>query len=510
MGFRWQLIERIQGPEALVLLSRADKTLYIGFVMIATATIAAIAWNSLLGDRRDALVLGALPVRPRAIVCARLVALAIYMLGIGVAMNALASVTFAMGLAGHYGIGYAARVAAAHFVATVSASACVFLSVTAAQGVVLAVLGPRIFSRVAPVMQLALVGSIVGGFLSLPLVTGSVVDTLAGHGRSVHPWILWTPPLWFLGVYDWLQGTSTPMLRALGGRAAVALAAAAIVTVVPYPIGYRRVVVAAIEQGSGHTKPGAARILAAWLTRAIGRPSQVKAVTQFFLAVIGRVEAHRFIVAGTVGLVAAWVVPGWLSMASARPDAPRVLLLSISYSAMAFLVYGLNTAAALPADQKSAWMFEVTPPSRVHARAAMERTMFVFGVAVPMLLFLPLYGSLWGARFALTHGIFMAVTGVVLIELALRRYEGMPCAQPWDPEGLDLGRWWWAYLIGFIMYTTKVPDYELALIENPIAIAEFAALALLLGFALRTRSLQRPIPDTDTSAFAPGDVLSLN
>jgi hypothetical protein len=510
MGFRWQLIERIQGSEALRLLSRADKTLYIGFVMIATATITAIAWNSLLGDRRDALVLGALPVRPRNIVCARLAALTIYMLGIGIAMNTLAAVTFGMGLAGHGTFAFAMRIAAAHFVATVAASACIFLWVTAAQGVVLAGLGPRIFPRIAPVMQIALVGVIVGGFLSLPLVTGSVVDTLAGHGRSVHAWVLWTPPVWFLGAYEWVQGTSSPVLRDLARNAAAALAAGAIITVVTYPLAYRRIVIAAIEQGSGHTKPGAARILASWLTRVVGRSSRVRAVTQFFLAAIGRVEAHRFIVAATVGLVVAWVVPGWLSMASGRPESPRVLLLSISYSAMAFLVYGLNTAAALPADQKSAWIFEVTPPSRMSARAAMERTMFVFGVMVPMMLFLPLYGSLWGLRFAMTHGVFMAVMGVFIIEVALRRHEGMPCAQPWDPEGVDLGHWWWAYLIGFILYTTKVPDIELAIVDRPVSIAVFAAIGLVAAAALRIRAVRRRLPDTDTSAFAPGDVLSLN
>jgi len=121
-----------------------------------------------------------------------------------------------------------------------------------------------------------------------------------------------------------------------------------------------------------------------------------------------------------------------------------------------------------------------------------------------------LYGVLWGAGFASVHGVFMVVMGILVIEIALRRTDGMPCAQPWDPEGLDLGRWWWAYLIGFILYTTKVPDYELALIDAPVRLVLFNGLAMVLGLALRTRSLQRPIPDTDTSAFAPGDVLSLN
>src|SRR4029450_4635080 len=109
MGFKWNLIALVQGPDALRVLTRGDKTLYIGFVMIASATITAIAWNSLLGDRRDALVLGGLPVRPVAVLGARLAALTIYMFGIGLAMNALASVTFGINLAAHNTFGFALR-----------------------------------------------------------------------------------------------------------------------------------------------------------------------------------------------------------------------------------------------------------------------------------------------------------------------------------------------------------------------------------------------------------------
>jgi hypothetical protein len=86
----------------------------------------------------------------------------------------------------------------------------------------------------------------------------------------------------------------------------------------------------------------------------------------------------------------------------------------------------------------------------------------------------------------------------------------MPCAQPWDPESLQLGYWWGAYLFGFILYTTKVPDIELALVDHPLGIGAFAAAAVALVVTLRVHALRRQIPDTDTSAFAPGDVLSLN
>ena len=73
MAFTWQFVAigpgagRLADPGTL-----GDKAFYLGFAMVATATITAIAWNSLLADRRDGLVLGVLPVRPLVIVAARL------------------------------------------------------------------------------------------------------------------------------------------------------------------------------------------------------------------------------------------------------------------------------------------------------------------------------------------------------------------------------------------------------------------------------------------------------
>src|SRR6266545_1184158 len=122
MGFKWQWVSLVNGPAVLRTLSQGDKALYIGFTMIATATVTAIAWNSLLSDRRDALVLGVLPVRPLVIVWGRLGALSIYMFAIGVAMNALSSVTFGFGLAAHNTFGFALRGIVAHFTASVAAS----------------------------------------------------------------------------------------------------------------------------------------------------------------------------------------------------------------------------------------------------------------------------------------------------------------------------------------------------------------------------------------------------
>jgi hypothetical protein len=164
----------------------------------------------------------------------------------------------------------------------------------------------------------------------------------------------------------------------------------------------------------------------------------------------------------------------------------------------------------MPADERSLWMFDVMPPRPAHARAALERTMVFFGVVPVLIVFLPLYAVLWGGMFAVTHAMFLIVVGVFVVQLALRRQDGMPCTRPWDLQGLKLDRLWGAYLIGFIIYTTKLPDLELALYGHALGNAVFLGIVGGASVVLRFRSLRRAQLDVDMSAFAPGDVLSLN
>jgi len=344
----------------------------------------------------------------------------------------------------------------------------------------------------------------------LPAIDVSVVDTLAHRGPEVRPWILSTPPLWFLGVYEVVLGTNDLLFHDLAKQAMYATAGGLLATVCSYPLAYRRVMIAVVQAGSPARPASRLRSAARVLTLATGRTSDIRAVSQFFLATLGRVERHRFIIAASVGVTIAWVMPGWMAMASSKPDAPRIGLLSLSFSAMVFLIAGIAIAASMPADERSGWMFDVTPPRHAHARAALERTMFLLGVVSVLIVFLPLYAVLWGRTFAITHAMFVTVTGVFVIQLALRRRDRMPCTEPWDLQGLKLDRLWGAYVVGFIIYTTKLPDLELALYGHPMATAIVLGIVVGASVVIRIRSLRLPQRDVDVSAFAPGDVLSLN
>ena len=191
LSFAWTLRATLEGVEGLRVASRGEKAFYLGFAMIASGSLSVIAWGSLLVDRRDGLILGALPVRPLIVLTAKLAALAAYIALVAAAMHTLASVSFGFFLASRGTVGFALQGIVAHFVAASASSAFILLAVVALQGSVLALFGPRLYARAAPVLQTLVVGGIAAGCLVLPLVDISTVSTLAGAGPANRPWLLW-------------------------------------------------------------------------------------------------------------------------------------------------------------------------------------------------------------------------------------------------------------------------------------------------------------------------------
>jgi predicted permease len=407
---------------------------------------------------------------------------------------------------------------AAHFVASCAASMTVFTAVAGLQGVLLAVFGPRLFARVSPILQSCLVASIFLALFALPTISGAVVGTATGgHELAINwdairaserlvdvevasrPWILYTPPLWFLGVYEWVLGTRDPIVLALARTAALAFGLAVTVTVAVYPLAYRRLMATVVEQSAGFGRVGRSAAMAKVLAMAIGRHPEVRAVSQFFLTTIARVERHRFVLAIAVGAALAWSLPGWLAVAHAPPLTPTLALLALPFSTMVLVLTGLRVAASLPSDLRAAWMFDVTPPSLARVRLAMTRTLFAIGVLPVLGVFAVLYWRLWGTEVAVVHTCVALAVGVLLIQALLWRFEGMPCSQPWSPERANLRQWWPAYVAGFSFFTFVIPSLELVFLSRPVGRVMFIAWLAGMTALLRAISVKQRPRDVDTS-----------
>jgi hypothetical protein len=521
LSFDWEMIARFRGPEVLQVLSRGDKAFYIGFAMVASALIGAIAWSSLLMDRLDGLILGALPVRPAVVVRAKLAALGVYILLIAIGMHTLSAVAFGTLLSNHAAFAFMVRSIAAHFIVPCAASAFVVLAIAGVQGTALALTGPRVFVRLSAVLQLGLVALIILGLLALPILEVSVVGTLRGTGRNVRPWLLYTPPLWFLGAYEWILGANDPGLMALARRAFVALLAAAALTVTSYPIAYRRLMTSAVEGSGGTRRTGVLAGVGDSLTRLIARAPQHRAVSQFFLESLGRVDRLRFVMASALGIAGAWGLPAWFALITDPAGATLARLWSAQLAGMTFLLAGLRLAAALPADVNAGWLFDARAPSRRQVHAALERVMFVLGVLPVAVAGVPVHWWLLerlppstgpGDPVALVIAIQASVTlaaGVLLIQMLLWRFEGVPCARLWEPERLKLGRRWALYVAAFVVFTSGIPFVSRLFVSVPGRGIWFAVGLVAVAAGVRFRSLRQPPRVVDDVDAVTGGLLNL-
>jgi hypothetical protein len=513
---KWTTMNYVLGPEGVRRMAWMDKTVYVGLGMIVAGAVGTIVWSSLLVDRRDTLVLGVQPLRSRTIVAAKLLSLAFYLGILTVGMHALASCAYGL-LLGNFGaLSFAFRGIVAHFVASSLGSAFVFLSICGLQGLLLATLGPRLFARISPLVQLLLAVLVLESLIALPLIGGSAVRSLEAdgvrplvvhmHGRTLtahptngteaiaRPWVTKTPPIWFLGVYETLLGSTEPRLGELARTGLLAVSGALGLVLVTYPLAYRRMAVAAVE----NVDSGMARraYFSRVLPPSLSRDSTTRAAVQFLLATLGRVERHRFVVAMAAGLGLAFAVPITLSSLTLL-DQPlswrSVPILSVPYYVMILLAAGLRFAAVLPGDLRASWIFEVTDPDRWRSRAGLWLVMFLAAGVAPQIAFFPVMWHAWGVWFAISNLIVGLTISASVIEVMLWRTVAVPCAEAWRPRTGHLRVWWPVYFFAFLIITNLLPALALLSVARPLTL--FIALgAIALGTtALHFARRYRPI-----------------
>ena len=489
MVFDWNFMSIVHGYEGLRLASRAEKAFYLGLSMFSAGALTTIVWSSLLPDKRDTLILGSLPVRPRTVILAKLAALAGY-IGVAAFATHVVGSLFWGSILGNNGPGFfVIRSIIAHFVASAALSMFVCLAIAAAQGMLLTITGPRLFPRASTVLQAAVVGLLAISLAWLPIITVAARQTIGGGPRA-EPWILALPPMWFLGLYEWILGTNEPVIGMLARRAVLAFGGMIALTLLTYPLAFRRLMVSVVESGQPPQAP-LSRAIRWCIVRAAGRDSAARAAAEFFVTTVARVERQRFMVAIGIGIALAWTLPGLRSYEPSAAPQPQILALPIA--AMMFLLAGLRIASSLPADVRAGWVFEVHDISRRRARQALERVMIVVGVLPPILLSAPFYWRLWGGAVMLTHAALMLALGVAIVELLIWHCNGMPCGGRFVPTRLDFGRRWPVHAVFFLIVVSVIPRLEAWLFRSELGAIIFVSLLLVGAFAVRYASSRHVI-----------------
>jgi hypothetical protein len=506
MAFGWHARVAAHGVTALREASQAEKTLYLSFTMIASGLVTSMLWSSLLPDRRDTVILGGLPVRSGTVVFAKLAAIGGYLVFVCVAMHGVAAVFFGAFLSEGSRVAFLARGVAAHFIASSAATAGVALTLTTIQGLTLALAGPRVFARLSAALHAAFVALLTAGLAFVPVISFSMRDTVRTQGGSNTPWILETPPAWFLGLYEWLLGTTHPVHIALAAQAGVLLIGALVVTAVTYPVAYHRLMQSPVESA---TRPGSlgARKCRALLVRSSGTHPEARAAADFYTATLGRVGRHRYVLAIAAGLALAWIAAG--STLLDPSDRPTAGWLSLPLAATVFLVAGLRVAAALPGDIRASWLFELNQSSQGCARMALEHVMYLVAVIPLSVVPAPVFASRWGMGLAIFHAILSLAFGALVVQLLIWRSDSVPCSQRWRLAKAELGYRWPFYVVAFLLLVIGIPRLEVRSLTTPYGAAALITVLACAAAGLRYWALSAGrIPDDHDEAQS--NVLSLS
>ena len=478
--FHWHFLAMSPvGAERLRVGALFDKTLYLTLTCVVIGLVSVAVWSALIVDRRDALILGVLPLRRRSIVAAKLLSLAAYVGILTLGMHAGAAVLFGTFLGSTQGWTTIARGIVAHLVAASATGMFVFLSVVALQSVCLTVVGPRRFARTAAILQLLLIAAIAVTLLMTPTLSGGASSLVAAAAPVW--WLTYTPPIWFLGLYETLAGPTSEPLHELSQTGLLALGGAALIVALFYPVACWRVLATAISAGGPATSPWN-RLLSSRIIDLLAADASTRGALQFVMATAGRVGRFRLVLSAALGLSFAMIVPILLYwIARGGPEAPRVSLLSAPLLATTALVAGWRVVFAMPSELIAGWVFRAMPIHGFLGRAAARRLTFALGVLAPVALFACAWGALWGIATTCLLVVNSLIAGGILVEAHLWGFAGIPCTRSMAVSDSNLQGRWPFYGVGLLAYVLGIPAIEIWAADNGAGWLLTAGLAAAYG-----------------------------
>jgi len=496
-------------PPNRLSLALADKLQFISWSMMVMALATIIVWDALALDARDYAILGSLPISRRRLLAGKLVAMASFVGVFALAVNAVPILMFPLAFlaSSTLPLTVGVWVMAGHAAACLGAAVFAFLAVLAVRGLLLNLLGARLFARASLPTQFLLALVVVVGCSSLSI---SALD-------HAGPRLYLSPPMWFLGVYETITNRGImatlspdvyrlyglvdvwaapsrlarqvyveywPALQHLAAIAAAALAAGALLASALYFIGHFRHA-SGLRLGASTTpgRRGRLRRAAVQLARGLVVRDPIAQASFFFtLQTLGRSARHRLYMAGyfLVGCVLTYTAV--MSLAATRPAAgpggAAGNALAIQLVLSFFLIAGIRVAFTFPADLRSNWIFRLTAGGEVDVKRylAGSRRAVAFCVVLPFFIALmPVHAVLWGPRVAALHFTCGFLWALVLVEFLLLGFEKLPFTCSHVPGSANVKVFGALYVAGFLAYS-----YGFAALER-FALASAMGSALLVA-----------------------------
>jgi len=469
------------------LASLGEKEFFICFSMTVMGLVTVIEWEMLFPDRRDYANLTPLPIRLRTMFGAKIAALLAFLTVFSGAINAFSPVMFPAVVLQKGSVLNVIPFARCHIVSILAANTFVFFLCVAVQGILMNVLGYRMFRRVSPYVQFALVALLILMFL----LSGRIVSELQPRAAINPVGVFAFPPLWFLGLYQTQLGWTSPVFRELAASARMAVGWTTAGALATYLLSYKRHVTRSLESADEFsTVPSAMEaFVCRVLDRFVLRDGWQQAAFYFVWKTLTRSRRHKLLFAAYVAAGCALIFEGLAVLVARGGNSwmyrPIPQLLPAPLILAFFILCGMRHVFAVPAELRANWLFQVS--DRGEARRCLtgvKKAMIVLGVVPLFALLLPLHVLFWGWQTALLHMFFGAIVSWLLVEALLVSFEKFPFTCSYLPGKANLKVSWPLYLFGFTTYISVFLTLEHWMLQRPIRFAWLAAVVILVHGAL--------------------------
>jgi hypothetical protein len=361
---------------------------FVLYSFVALGIITVFEWDMFFPDLLDVFVLTTLPIRDRRLFAARVAAIAIFLVGFLFDANFLAPLV----IPASWEPPNVGRLLSGHVLAVLGSGLFSAVFVLALQGVLLSVLGERLFRRLSLLLQGMSISILLMMLLLFPVLSGAVPALVQSESAVVR----FCPPFWFLGIYQRILegGAALPIYGKLAETGLAALAITCVVAMLAYPIAYvRRVRQLVVGSGKQESRSWAARPVGGMLHETFIQLPLQRAVFHFISQTILRVPRYRIylVLYGGVGLS---VVVASVLRLTVEPGHVRAAVSGDGILAsIAIVVFwtlaGLRVAFVSPGNRQGSWVFRIVlgrPPVLETAleelEAAKKWALFCAGVVV--------------------------------------------------------------------------------------------------------------------------------
>jgi hypothetical protein len=463
LKMKYEGLSRMPAPGPYREALRADELWLVTLTMSAIGLLTAVKWQSLFPTLRDHCALASLPLRPRQLFAAKLMALLTISAAAIVALNLLPAFGFAGVCAGRWAFQRSAgALGLAIFVACAAGAYFLFFGLTGLQGLLLNLLSPRRFGRITGSLQ----GLLVASMLLLLVLSFSIGPRTADV--LIQPAVArWLPPVWFLGLSQSLAGNPDPEMQVLARRASSALVIAIGLTLALYALTYRRYRALLVEGFSDRSsgRRGTGHVLD-WI---LPNPRQ-EAVVSFMLKTLAKSGQHRTILAAYCGFGFAVLLTGMMGVGKLFPS-ERVPSACFVYShviLMVILLAGVRHLFSLPTELGANWTFRIVErEGRQDWMRAVERLVLSSGAAALLVLPLPLEVRFLGWR-AVPELLLFTALAMLCYEWAFCSWEKLPFTCSYLPGKTPA--WTVALeLLGLLITLPAICGAMVVCLYNPLA-----------------------------------------